>query len=195
MMRKRLGAFSQLILVWSFFGVSPLAGNKDVRPPLLRRPKCQQFLRLISPTLRQLRQIPTPRPCTLPSRARYRLPNLLVFRRRHQATSQHRASRLVSRQALLQKSQPPDADLLARDVVIKRVRMARDELVETEGWLTQADRLWRAEMRRTFGPDGVLLHGFSSAGQGEPGSQMRRMYEVHEVRQQAITAWRQARRF
>lgn len=70
--------------------------------------------------------------------------------------------------------------------------MDRQNLSDTEGELTRADRSWRSEMTRAFGPDAVLLHGFSSAGQGAPGSKVRRAYEA---RQKAIAAWRQARHF
>ena len=68
--------------------------------------------------------------------------------------------------------------------------MDRQNLSDTEGDLTRADRFWRTEITRSFGPDGVLLHGFSSAGRGEPGSKVRRAYEARE---RAIAAWRQAR--
>ncbi|PIK71189.1 hypothetical protein CS379_20685 [Methylobacterium frigidaeris] len=63
-------------------------------------------------------------------------------------------------------------------------------LIETEHQLALADRAWRAEVRRLHGPDGVLLHGYSPLGMGEPGTQQRTAYEVRRV---AIAAWRQVR--
>jgi hypothetical protein len=68
--------------------------------------------------------------------------------------------------------------------------MDHDRLTETEHSLAGADRLWRAEVTKRFGPDGVLLHGYRPEGRGEPGTAMRRAFEM---RQQAIVAWRQAR--
>ncbi len=69
--------------------------------------------------------------------------------------------------------------------------MDRDHLAETEGALTVTDRLWRAEMRRVFGPDAVLLHGFGAERQGEPGTRLRTTFEA---RRSAIAAWRHVRR-
>ncbi|WP_336490270.1 hypothetical protein [Methylobacterium nigriterrae] len=68
--------------------------------------------------------------------------------------------------------------------------MDYDRLTETEHSFASADRLWRAEVMRRFGPDGVLLHGYLPEGRGEPGTVMRRAFET---RQRAILAWRQAR--
>ncbi|MDP4004406.1 hypothetical protein [Methylobacterium sp. NEAU K] len=66
-----------------------------------------------------------------------------------------------------------------------------DGLAVTEMALAHADRLWRVEMRRAYGPDGALLHGFGPAGQGEPGSRIRQTYEA---RRMAVAAWRLERR-
>lgn len=64
-------------------------------------------------------------------------------------------------------------------------------LAETENALAVTDRLWRAEMRRVFGPDAVLLHGFGAERQGEPGTRLRTTFEA---RRNAIAAWRYVRR-
>lgn len=64
-------------------------------------------------------------------------------------------------------------------------------LAETESALAVTDRLWRAEMQRTFGPDGVLLHGFGAERQGEPGTRLRQAFEARSA---AVAAWRNERR-
>lgn len=61
----------------------------------------------------------------------------------------------------------------------------------TEAALASADRLWRAEMRRSYGPDGVLVHGFTPEGQGDLGTALRRSYEARRV---AVALWRHERR-
>ncbi|MGF3026280.1 hypothetical protein ACQVP2_26090 [Methylobacterium aquaticum] len=68
--------------------------------------------------------------------------------------------------------------------------MDAQRLIETEHQFALADRVWRAELRRLHGPDGVLLHGYGPLGMGEPGTQQRTAYDV---RRAAIAAWRQAR--
>jgi hypothetical protein len=70
------------------------------------------------------------------------------------------------------------------------VVMNAQRLIETEHQLALADRVWRAEVRRLHGPDGVLLHGYGPLGMGEPGTRQRAAYEVRRV---AIAAWRQVR--
>ena len=69
--------------------------------------------------------------------------------------------------------------------------MDRIRLAETEGAVARTDRLWRSEMKRLYGPDGVIAYGFGREGRGEPGS---RIHEAFEARQQAIAAWRHVRR-
>lgn len=66
-----------------------------------------------------------------------------------------------------------------------------DRLGLTEAALTKADRLWRTEMHRNYGPDGVLTHGFSPQGQGELGTALRRSYEARRI---AVALWRHERR-
>lgn len=61
----------------------------------------------------------------------------------------------------------------------------------TEAALATADRLWRDEMRRNYGPDGVLVHGFTPEGQGDLGTALRRSYEARRV---AVALWRHERR-
>ncbi len=80
--------------------------------------------------------------------------------------------------------------MTASGVTASGVAMDAQRLIETEHHLALADRVWRAELRRLHGPDGVLLHGYGPLGRGEPGTQQRTAYEV---RQAAIAAWRQAR--
>ena len=63
-------------------------------------------------------------------------------------------------------------------------------LALTEAALASADRLWREEMRRTYGPDGVLTYGYAPEGQGSLGTQLRRSYEARRV---AVTLWRNER--
>jgi len=64
-------------------------------------------------------------------------------------------------------------------------------LALTESALAAADVLWRAEMRRNYGPDGVLIYAFSPEGQGGLGTPLRRTYEARRV---AVALWRHERR-
>lgn len=63
-------------------------------------------------------------------------------------------------------------------------------LALTEAALAAADSLWRTEMRRTYGPDGVLTYAFSPEGQGGLGTPLRRTYEARRV---AVALWRHER--
>ena len=65
-----------------------------------------------------------------------------------------------------------------------------ERLALTESALTAADSLWRAEMRRTYGPDGVLAYAFAPEGQGDLGTVLRRTYEARRV---AVALWRHER--
>ena len=69
--------------------------------------------------------------------------------------------------------------------------MAQSDLIKTERSFTSADRRWRTEVGRSYGADAVLLYGHLPQARGEPETAMRRAFEA---RQEAITAWRQARR-
>lgn len=69
--------------------------------------------------------------------------------------------------------------------------MTPDRLAETEHTLARTDRLWRSEMKRAYGVDGVLVYGFSPAGRGEDGSRIRQAFDA---RQTAVGAWRYERR-
>ena len=69
--------------------------------------------------------------------------------------------------------------------------MDRIRLAETESAVATTDRLWRSEMKRLYGPDGVIAYGFGREGRGEPGTNI---YEAFVARQQAIVAWRHERR-
>lgn len=69
--------------------------------------------------------------------------------------------------------------------------MDHARLAQTESALAVTDRLWRAEMRRTFGPDAALLHGFGAERRGEPGTRLRQAFEARSA---AVAAWRNARR-
>ena len=64
-------------------------------------------------------------------------------------------------------------------------------LALTEAAFTSADRFWRREMRRTYGPDGVLMYGYAPEGQGGLGTPLRRSYEARRV---AVALWRNERR-
>jgi hypothetical protein len=66
-----------------------------------------------------------------------------------------------------------------------------DRLALTESALTAADSVWRAEMRRNYGPDGVLIYAFSPEGQGGLGTTLRQTYEARRV---AVALWRHERR-
>ncbi|MHB2204904.1 hypothetical protein [Methylobacterium sp. CM6257] len=66
----------------------------------------------------------------------------------------------------------------------------RDRLALTETALATADRLWRDEMRRSYGPDAVLTYGFAPEGQGGLGTPLRRTYEARRV---AVALWRHER--
>ena len=69
--------------------------------------------------------------------------------------------------------------------------MDTTRLAATESTLAITDRLWRAEMERAFGPDGVLLHGFGMERQGALGTQLRQTFEARKA---AVAAWRYERR-
>lgn len=64
-------------------------------------------------------------------------------------------------------------------------------LALTESALAAADGLWRAEMLRNYGPDGVLSYAYAPEGQGGLGTLLRRTYEARRI---AIALWRQERR-
>lgn len=64
-------------------------------------------------------------------------------------------------------------------------------LAQTESALATADRLWRTEMQRSFGPDAVLRLGFGLEREGAPGTKLRRAFEARDA---AVTAWRTERR-
>lgn len=64
-------------------------------------------------------------------------------------------------------------------------------LALTEAALTAADRSWRAEMHRNYGPDAVLNHAFSPEGQGDLGTTLRLTYEARRI---AVALWRYERR-
>lgn len=63
-------------------------------------------------------------------------------------------------------------------------------LTLTEAALASADRLWREEMRRTYGPDGVLTYAYTPNGQGGLGTALRRTYEARRI---AVALWRHER--
>ena len=65
-----------------------------------------------------------------------------------------------------------------------------DRLALTESALASADSLWRAEMRRTYGPDAVLAYGYAPEGQGGLGTRLRRTFEARRV---AVALWRRER--
>ncbi len=69
--------------------------------------------------------------------------------------------------------------------------MTPNRLAQTESILAHADRLWRAEMTRHFGPDGALHHGFGPDANGPEGTRLR---QAHDDRQRAIVDWRRERR-
>ncbi len=64
-------------------------------------------------------------------------------------------------------------------------------LALTEAAFAAADCLWRAEMRRNYGPDGVLAYGYAPEGQGGLGTPLRRSYEARRV---AVALWRNERK-
>ena len=66
----------------------------------------------------------------------------------------------------------------------------RARLAVTESALAAADSLWRAEMHRNYGPDGVLAYAFAPEGQGELGTTLRQTYEARRV---AVALWRHER--
>jgi hypothetical protein len=69
--------------------------------------------------------------------------------------------------------------------------MIQRDLIETEHSFTSADRHWRTEVGRSFGVDAMLLYGHLPQAPGEPETAMRRAFEAW---QEAMAAWRQARR-
>ena len=46
----------------------------------------------------------------------------------------------------------------------------RHRLTLTESALALADSLWRVELRRNYGPDGVLAYSYTPEGQGDLGT-------------------------
>ena len=58
--------------------------------------------------------------------------------------------------------------------------MNRSRLAETESAVAMTDRLWRSEMKRKYGPDGVIVYGFSCEGRGEPGTKIRDAFEARQ---------------
>lgn len=69
--------------------------------------------------------------------------------------------------------------------------MPMNRLAETEAALTRTDQVWRSEMTRLYGSDGVLHFGYRPEGQGAADTPMRRAYEA---RRHAIALWRHERR-
>ncbi len=69
--------------------------------------------------------------------------------------------------------------------------MRANRLAETEAVLTRADRAWRSEMVRLYGPEGVLRFGYGPEGRGEDGTPVRHAYDA---RRRAVTSWRHERR-
>jgi hypothetical protein len=69
--------------------------------------------------------------------------------------------------------------------------MPLNRLAETEACLARTDSVWRSEMTRRFGPDGVLEFGYRAEGRGEDGTPIRRAFEA---RRQAVALWRHERR-
>lgn len=63
-------------------------------------------------------------------------------------------------------------------------------LALTEAALTAADRSWRMEMHRNYGPDAVLIYAFSPEGQGDLGTTLRLTYEARRI---AVALWRHER--
>ena len=68
--------------------------------------------------------------------------------------------------------------------------MLANRLVETETVLARTDRVWRSEVTRLYGPDGVLRFAYSREGRGEVGTPVRRAYDA---RRQAVASWRHER--
>lgn len=64
-------------------------------------------------------------------------------------------------------------------------------LALTESALAAADLRWRAEMRRNYGPEGVLTFAFLPEAQGGLGTPLRRTYEARRI---AVALWRHERR-
>ncbi len=54
--------------------------------------------------------------------------------------------------------------MTASGMTASGVAMDAQRLIETEHQLALADRVWRAEVQRLHGPDGVLLHATGLAG-------------------------------
>jgi len=73
----------------------------------------------------------------------------------------------------------------------QRAPMPMNRLAETEAVLTRTDQVWRSEMTRLYGSDGVLRFGYRPEAQGAADTPMRRAYEA---RRHAIALWRHERR-
>lgn len=66
-----------------------------------------------------------------------------------------------------------------------------DRLALTEAAFASADRHWRKQLVRAYGPDAVLIYGYAPEGQGDLGTQLRRTYDARRV---AMALWRRERR-
>ena len=75
----------------------------------------------------------------------------------------------------------PEFDHAVRRTNVLRGPMNPNRLAETEDTLAHTDRLWRSEMKRVYGADGVLVYGFSQAGRGEDGSRIRQAFDARQI--------------
>ena len=83
------------------------------------------------------------------------------------------------------------AEQMAERPATRTSARTAERLAETEVTLARADRLWRAEVRRLYGPEGVLRFGYGPEGRGADGSSVRHAYEA---RRAAVASWRHERR-
>ena len=66
-----------------------------------------------------------------------------------------------------------------------------DRLALTEAAFASADRHWRRQLVKAYGPDAVLIYGYAPEGQGDLGTPLRRSYDARRV---AVALWRHERR-
>ena len=66
-----------------------------------------------------------------------------------------------------------------------------DRLARTEAAFASADRHWRQQLVKAYGPDAVLIYGYAPEGQGDLGTPLRRTYDARRV---AVALWRHERR-
>ena len=98
----------------------------------------------------------------------------------------------TARPLLVRVSKRPSCPISALRGMLAQPSASPDlgRLTLTEAALASADRLWREQLRRAYGPDEVLTYGYAPEAQGGLGTPLRRSYEARRV---AVAVWRRER--